>query len=183
MQSDPSTAPPNQPPSWRMVWKHPAYALALGFGSGLSPKAPGTIGTLLGWLLFIGLDACLPARALAVAVCLSIPIGWWACTQTASRLRMSDPGCIVWDEIAAFWLLLWALEGSLPTATIPLWGWHILAFIGFRFFDAVKPPPVNWADRIFKGSGMRGGWGIMFDDIIAAGCAYLVLGGVYWILL
>lgn len=166
-----------------MVCRHPAYALGLGLGSGLSPKAPGTVGTVLGWMLFIALDAFLPARALAVVVFLSIPIGWWACTLTASQLRMQDPGCIVWDEIAAFWLLLWGIENTLSTAAMPVWAWHILAFAGFRFFDAVKPPPVNWADRIFRGAGMRGGWGIMFDDVIAAGCTYFVLGGVYWALL
>ncbi len=162
--------------NWAMLWQHPAHTLALGLGSGLVPKMPGTAGTLLAWLLFLLLDWVLAPQALILLVLLSIPIGWWACTKTAAKLSMSDPGCIVWDEIAAFWLLLWAISSTLSVAVIPLWALQLLAFVGFRFFDAVKPQPVHWADSIFKGSGWRGGWGIMFDDIVAAGCTYLVLG-------
>lgn len=169
-----------QPASWGMLWQHPAYMLGLGFGSGLSPKAPGTIGTLLAWVLFIPLNNLLPSRVLIAVIFVSVPIGWWACTQTASKLRTTDPSCIVWDEIAAFWLLLWAVESTLATSTISLWLWHILAFIAFRFFDAAKPQPVRWADRIFQGNGLRGGWGIMFDDLVAAGCAYVLLLLISW---
>lgn len=165
---------------WRMLWQHPAYALGLGLGSGLASRAPGTVGTLLGWVLFLLFEWLLPARIWCVLVCLSVPLGWWVCTQTASALRVHDPSCIVWDEIAAFWLLLWTVNHTLTPSAMPLWTWHILAFIVFRFFDAVKPQPVRWADHIFQGGGMRGGWGIMFDDLVAAGCSYLLLAVIWW---
>jgi phosphatidylglycerophosphatase A len=81
---------------------------------------------------------------------------------------VSDPGQIVVDEIAAFWLVLWLV---MPTG---FWG-QLAAFALFRFFDAAKPGPVGWADRLFKGFGWRGGFGILFDDLVAAGCTVLVV--------
>ena len=81
---------------------------------------------------------------------------------------MSDPGNIVWDEIVAFWLVLWLL---LPAG---FWA-QFWAFVLFRFFDAAKPGPVGWADKSFKGFGWRGGFGIMFDDLVAAFCTLLVI--------
>lgn len=163
-----------------MVFSHPAHALALGFGSGLAPRAPGTAGTLLAWLLFAVMQAALPPLWLAACVMVSVPIGWWACTLTASKLGLSDPGCIVWDEIAAFWLLLWLADTLIPLLAPPGSGWppvvlYAAVFVVFRFFDAAKPWPVSWADRVFKGHGWRGGWGIMFDDLVAAACSLGVL--------
>ena len=101
-------------------------------------------------------------------IALSLPIGWWACTITARNLGRDDPGCIVWDEVVAMWLILWLLAPA---------SWHgqLLAFALFRLFDAAKPHPVRWADQCFKGSGWRGGWGILFDDLVAAFCTLLVL--------
>lgn len=165
-------------PSLRLMLRHPAYVLGLGFGSGLAPKAPGTAGTLLAWLLFVLAQYASLAPGMLYALGLfGIPVGWWACTRTAGHLSASDPGCIVWDEIAAFWLVLCALH-SLHAP--PLWTWaHVLwqaiAFVLFRFFDAAKPQPVRWADRAFKGTGWRGGWGIMWDDLIAAACTVAIL--------
>lgn len=151
------------------LWAHPAHLVALGFGSGLSPVAPGTAGTLWAWatyafLLQLGL---LPA-GIGWVIAASVPIGWWACTVTARHLGVADPGCIVWDEIVAFWLVLWLITPS------GFWG-QLGAFVLFRFFDAAKPGPVRWADQQFKGIGWRGGWGIMFDDFVAAFCALLVI--------
>jgi phosphatidylglycerophosphatase A len=80
----------------------------------------------------------------------------------------ADPGFIVWDEVLAFWLILWLL---MPAA----WWTQALAFALFRYFDAAKPGPVRWADQAFKGTGWRGGFGIMIDDLVAAGCTLLVL--------
>ena len=91
-----------------------------------------------------------------------------ACTVTARNLGVSDPGNIVWDEIVAFWLVLWLL---LPAG---FWA-QFWAFVLFRFFDAAKPGPVGWADKSFKGFGWRGGFGIMFDDLVAAFCTLLVI--------
>ena len=163
-------------PSWSFVLRHPAHLLGLGLGSGLSPVAPGTMGTLCGWALFLMLQVALPAWAQGLAVLAAIGTGWWACTLSARHLNKPDPGCIVWDEIAAFWLVLWLLW---PPAAERFrwahWGWQLAAFALFRFFDAAKPGPVAWADRVFKGDGWRGGWGIMFDDLVAAFCTLLVL--------
>lgn len=153
---------------------HPAHAIALGFGSGLSPWAPGTVGTLWAWLAFHPINALL-AGPLAWALLLVAATlgGWWACTLTAQHLGVADPGSIVWDEVIAFWLVLWLLG---PRG----FGAELAAFALFRLFDAAKPGPVGWADRAFKlrpGEviGPRQGFGILFDDLVAALCALLVL--------
>ena len=165
-------------PTWSFVLAHPAHFLGLGAGSGLSPKAPGTAGTLWAWAVWVLLQAAgLSPVWGGVLIVVSIPVGWWACTVSARDLRMSDPGCVVWDEVAAFWLMLWVLE--IVWAPAPwsraAWLWQLAAFASFRFFDAVKPQPVHWADQVFKGGGWRGGWGIMWDDLVAAACALAVL--------
>jgi phosphatidylglycerophosphatase A len=147
---------------------HPARGVALGFGAGLSPVAPGTVGTLWAWASFVVLHLYLDAVQLAWLIGLSLPLGWWASTVTARNLGVSDPGNIVWDEIVAFWLVLWLL---LPAGFWAQFG----AFVLFRYFDAAKPGPVGWADRLFKGFGWRAGFGIMFDDLVAAFCTLLVI--------
>ena len=147
---------------------HPAHLVALGFGSGLSPTAPGTVGTLWAWLTFFLLQHWLLPAGVGVVLLVGLVLGWWACTITARHLGVADPGCIVWDEILAFWLVLWL---AMPMG---FWG-QVVAFVLFRFFDAVKPGPVAWADQLFKGLGWRGGWGIMFDDLVAAFCTLLVI--------
>jgi len=163
----PETLPPQRPTAAFML-AHPAHIVALGFGSGLSPLAPGTCGTLWAWLAFLLLHHWLAPAQLAVVVALSLPLGWWACTVTARHLRIADPGAIVWDEIACFWIVLLLL---LPAG----WPAQVAAFALFRLFDAAKPGPVGWADRAFKGGGWRGGFGIMIDDGVAAFCTLLVL--------
>ncbi len=152
---------------------HPARWIALGFGSGLAPFAPGTVGTLWSWVSFLVLDRFLGAGGWGLLLALSLPVGWWACTRTAGDLGMADPGQIVWDEIVAFWLVLWIL---LPAG---FWA-QVAAFVLFRYFDAAKPGPVGWADRLYKDrpSGWARGWGILFDDLLAAGCTLLVIAGV-----
>ena len=160
-------APPRRP-SVRFLLAHPAHFLALGLGSGLSPVAPGTVGTLWAWLTFFLLQHWLLPAGVGVVLLAGLVLGWWACTITARHLGVADPGCIVWDEILAFWLVLWL---AMPMG---FWG-QVVAFALFRFFDAVKPGPVAWADELFKGLGWRGGWGIMFDDLVAAFCTLLVI--------
>ena len=147
---------------------HPAHLIALGFGSGLSPQAPGTVGTLWAWLAYLLLQHLLLPAGIGVVIAVSIPLGWWACTLTARHLGVADPGCVVWDEIVAFWIVLWL---AMPMG---FWG-QAAAFALFRFFDAAKPGPVGWADAYFKGMGWRGGWGILFDDFVAAFCTLFVL--------
>jgi phosphatidylglycerophosphatase A len=149
---------------------HPARWIALGFGSGLSPWAPGTVGTLWAWLTFLVLDRWLGPIDWAVLILLSAVIGWWACARTARELGIADPGQIVWDEVVAFWLVLWLV--------MPAGFWmQATAFALFRYFDAVKPGPVRWADALFKHSRSDAGrgFGILFDDFVAAGCTLLVI--------
>ena len=164
--SDAPSAP--RRPTVAFLLGHPAHFIALGFGAGLSRKAPGTVGTLWAWLSFLLLQHWFTPQQIGLLIAGSIPLGWWACTVTARHMRVADPGNLVWDEIVAFWLVLWLV---MPTG---FWG-QLIAFALFRFFDAAKPQPVKWADRCFKGFGWRGGWGIMFDDLVAASCTLLVI--------
>ncbi len=167
-------------PTFSFMLQHPAHILGLGLGSGLAPKAPGTFGTLWAWAVWeILWFAGTPLNGLWLLTLVSIPVGWWACTLTARHMGIDDPGSIVWDEVAAFWLVLCAMTSLLatPWGSTAYWLWHLAAFAVFRFFDAAKPQPVRWADRAFKGAGWRGGWGIMFDDLVAAVCTIIVLWG------
>ncbi len=152
--------------------RHPARWIALGFGSGLSPWAPGTVGTLWAWVAFLVLDRWLGASApwgWAVVIAASLPIGVWACARTASDLAVADPGAIVWDEVIAFWIVLWLV---MPAG----WVAQAVAFGLFRFFDAVKPGPIGWTDRRFKAArGWMQGVGIIADDLVAALFTLLVI--------
>lgn len=151
----------------RFMRQHPLHLIALGFGSGLSPVAPGTMGTLWAWLAWIVLGFWLSPAQLGWLAVLSLPLGWWASARTATRMGVPDPSAIVIDEIAAFWLVLWLLTPMGPLG-------QLVAFALFRFFDAVKPGPVGWADRKLHGTwGWRGGLGIMLDDVVAAFCTLL----------
>jgi phosphatidylglycerophosphatase A len=168
--------PPLRPallrPTMRFMLAHPAHAIALGFGSGLSPVAPGTVGTLWAWAAWLVLQTWLAPATLLWVVLAALPVTWWACTVTAGNLRILDPGAIVADEIVAFWIVL-ALV--LPAG----WGAQLVAFVLFRIFDAVKPGPVAWADDLFHGFGWRGGLGILLDDLVAAFCTLLVIA--FWV--
>ena len=164
------------PPTARFMLSHPAHLIALGFGSGLSPLAPGTTGTLWAWLAFLLLQPWMNDLRWALLIGVSIPLGWWACSVTARNLRVLDPGSIVWDEVVAFWLVLWLV--------MPAGFWAQLAAFGlFRYFDAAKPGPVGWADGLAHGvdpatqphAWSLAGLGIMVDDLVAAGCALLVV--------
>jgi phosphatidylglycerophosphatase A len=155
-------------PTAAFMLSHPAHLIALGFGSGLSPVAPGTAGTLWAWLAYLVALQWLDTATLGWIIAASLPIGWWACTLTAQHMRVLDPGHIVWDEVVAFWIILWLV---MPAG----WAGQTAAFVLFRFFDAVKPGPVAWADDLFHGFGWRGGFGILFDDLVAALCTLLVI--------
>jgi phosphatidylglycerophosphatase A len=160
-------------PGARFMFAHPARWIALGFGAGLSPIAPGTMGTLWAWLSFALLGRWLGALSWGVLIAVSLVVGLWACTRTAQHMAVADPGAVVWDEIVAFWIVLWVLTPA------GFWA-QAAAFALFRFFDAVKPGPVRWADRRYKlqpgqAIGWRQGWGILLDDLVAAGCTLLVI--------
>jgi phosphatidylglycerophosphatase A len=177
LQPPVGTAP--RKPGWRFLFSQPAHAIALGFGSGLSPWAPGTVGTLWAWLAFVVLDPHLGAWLWAGLLLASFFVGWWACTLAARHLGIADPGAIVWDEVIAFWLVLWIVTPA------SFWA-QLWAFALFRFFDAAKPGPVAWADHLFKGRrgapiGWAQGFGIIFDDLVAALCTLLVIALGRWL--
>jgi len=174
--------PPARPrrATWRFMGLHPLRLIALGFGSGLSPVAPGTAGTLAGWALYLLIDRLCAPSPLAWGVLLGagLVVGWWACTHTARALAVSDPSAVVWDEIIAFWIILWLL---MPTGLLG----QAIAFGLFRLFDAVKRGPVGWADACFKPErgalpGWPQGFGIIFDDLVAALCTLAVYYAGQW---
>jgi len=148
----------------RALLGHPGGWIACGFGSGLSPWAPGTAGSaaaLLPWLALRELDA--PYYVLVVAI--AFAIGAWASNVAIDRLRIADPGAVVCDEFVGQWIAL------LPLVLAPRgWPWVVVAFGLFRLFDVWKPWPVSWADR-----RIHGGVGVMLDDVIAGAYAALVL--------
>ena len=160
-------------PGWRFLFAHPAHFIALGAGSGLSPVAPGTVGTLFAWLTYAGWASTLDHGGRAAVLAGALLLGWWAGTVTARHLAQADPSPIVCDEIVAFWLVLWLLTPASFAA-------QAVAFVLFRVFDAAKPGPVAWADQRFKGRrgqpiGWAQGFGIVFDDLVAALCTLLVI--------
>ena len=175
-QTPPDVAPPMGRPTARFMFAHPAHLIALGAGSGLSRIAPGTSGTLWAWVVFVALSPWMSDTAWGWVIAASLPIGWWASTLTARDMNVLDPGSIVWDEIVAFWCVLWLV---MPTGLVG----QVMAFGLFRFFDAVKPGPVGWADALFHGvdpktdtrAWHKAGLGIMLDDMVAAGCTVLVI--------
>ncbi len=156
-------------PTANFMWQHPARWLALGFGSGLSRVAPGTVGTLWAWVAFIVLSPWMDDLRWAVLIALSLPVGVWACARTADDMGLVDPGAIVWDEIVAFWIVLWLITPA------GFWA-QAAAFALFRYFDAAKPGPVGWADRLLehREESWARGLGILFDDLVAAACTLFV---------
>ncbi len=145
----------------RQVMTDPVHILAFGFGTGLAPVAPGTVGSLPGVLLaWLTLDLGLMTQ-IGVAAFL-IAFGVWVCGESARRLGIHDHGGIVWDEIAGMYVVLIVAP---PT----VWAW-ILAFGLFRAFDIVKPWPIRDLDH-----RLHGGVGIMLDDLVAALYAALML--------
>ncbi len=155
---------------WRFALRDPLHLVALGFGTGLAPRAPGTAGSLLGWASYLLLTLWLPPQAWSLLLFVAFTAGIWVCGRTARDLGTDDPSAVVWDEIVAIWLVLWLLQ---PAPGVPaVWWLQALGFVLFRVFDAVKRGPVGWADRHVKG-----GLGIMFDDLVAAALTLAVLFG------
>jgi phosphatidylglycerophosphatase A len=152
----------------RKVLTDPVHILAFGFGTGLSPVAPGTVGSLIGVLFaWLTLDLGLPLQ-LAVAAAISFA-GIWICGESARRIGVHDHGGIVWDEIAGMYITLLAAP---PTIA----GWT-LGFLLFRVFDIAKPWPIRDLDH-----RLGGGLGIMLDDLAAALYALILLGLYRWLM-
>jgi len=147
-------------------WLNPVHLLALGFGSGAAPKAPGTCGTLVAVILYWPLSQLNPNQYLLM-VLVTCVVGIYLCGKTAEDLGVHDHGSIVWDEFAGFWITMIAAPVG--------WVWVLIGFVLFRFFDIIKPWPINWIDK-----KVTGGLGIMLDDVVAGVMAALVLQGLAW---
>ena len=149
-------------PGFRFVFNHPAHCIAFGFGAGLSRFAPGTAGTLVGFPLYWWLTLYVSEIEMLTLIVILFALGVWACGITGRHLGISDHGGMCWDEIVAFLLILEIAPADLA--------WQVAAFFLFRFFDVVKPSPIRELER-----RMKGGFGVMFDDILAAGYTLLAL--------
>ena len=151
-------AKPHPAPDFR---KHPVQFLAFGFGSGLSPKAPGTAGTLLAIPLYL-LIAQWGLLQYTAVVLVAAVLGVWICGAASRQLDVHDHPGIVWDEFVGFWITMWALPAD--------WVWVLAGFVVFRLYDIVKPWPISVLDR-----RVGGGFGIMIDDVLAGVMACLTL--------
>ena len=149
-------------PTPAFAYSHPAYVIAFGFGAGLAPLAPGTVGTLVAWPFGWLIGSVISPAPFAAATLVAFLIGIWACELTGRALGVADHRAMVWDEMVAFMLVLAIIPRHL--------GWQAAAFVLFRFFDIAKPPPIRWFE-----TRLHGGFGVMFDDLLAAGYTLLVL--------
>ena len=139
----------------RWVFSRPAAFIAFGAGSGLAPRGPGTAGTLAAFPLHVGLAWMLAPLPHLLAIAALFALGVWASAAASRDLGVDDHGGIVIDEVVAFLLVLWAVPAA-------WWAW-VAAFALFRLFDIFKPQPIRWFDR-----NLKGGFGVMFDDLLAA---------------
>jgi phosphatidylglycerophosphatase A len=139
--------------------KNPWHLLATGFGSGLSPVIPGTMGTLAAIPFYLALSHLSLGWYMGMIVFSSLA-GFIICQKTADDMGVHDHGSIVWDEFVGFWITMLCVQYT--GHSIGDWHWILAGFVLFRFFDMVKPWPIGWLDRHVKG-----GLGIMLDDIVA----------------
>ena len=151
--SEPTSHPKRQRIPARMIFSDPWCWLGFGFGAGLSPVAPGTLGTLTALPLYAGLSALSLTGYVAVVVLL-FALGILICQKSEERLGISDHSGIVWDEIVGYLVTMTAVPFSWPAAA--------LGFLLFRVFDILKPWPIRQLDRT-----VHGGFGIMLDDVLA----------------
>ncbi|HTN48676.1 MAG TPA: phosphatidylglycerophosphatase A [Burkholderiaceae bacterium] len=156
-----TSAPAPVEANWSFLLAHPAHSLALGFGSGLLRPAPGTWGTLAGWIAFVVLDGWLSLRGWLILLPLTFVLGAVCAQRTGTDLGRADHGAIVIDEIVAIWVVLLLLPSTLFA--------QALGVLAFRVFDILKPPPIRAIDGRYKN-----GFGVMADDLVAAFYALLV---------
>jgi len=156
-------------PDGKFLLAHPSHLIACGFGSGLSPWAPGTVGTLFGWMSYLVIKPYFADGPFLAFLALCFAFGVLACHRTGRDLGVADHGSIVWDEIVPFWLIL--------VFTPPGLLWQGLAFLLFRGFDILKPYPANVID-----ARMKHGLGVMLDDVAAAAYTLVVLALVVRVL-
>jgi phosphatidylglycerophosphatase A len=152
--TDRDAAESSNPNLGRVAFGSPAGLLAFGFGAGLSPFAPGTMGTLVAIPFVFGLKSLDPAVYWLVLLALFL-LGVGVCGVVSRDLGVHDHGGIVWDEMVGYWIAV---------AFVPLqWGWLLAAFLLFRLFDIFKPWPIRQLAQ-----KVSGGFGIMLDDVVAA---------------
>ena len=152
----------NTPRPARVVLTHPAGWIASGFGLGLAPRAPGTVGSLaalLPWWFFLR-PLSLPIYLFVLLI--AFAVGVWSANWVIAQTRIEDPSVVVWDEFVGQWIALLLAPAG--------WQWMLAGFALFRLFDIWKPWPVRWADR-----ELHGGLGAMFDDVLAGVYAAMVL--------
>ena len=137
----------------KAILANPIHLLAFGFGAGLSPKAPGTMGTVVAVLIYLVLPS-MPPTIYVGLILLSFVFGIWICGKTAEDLGVHDHGGIVWDEFVGYWVTMFMAPSGLF--------WVLLGFVLFRLLDIFKPWPIKWADK-----ELAGGLGIMLDDVLA----------------
>ena len=147
---------------------NPIHLLSLGLGSGLSPKMPGTMGSLVGIGLFLLLPTLAWQTYLSITV-IALILGIYLCAETARALKVHDHPAIVWDEIVGIFITLFMVPKT--------WPWILLGFVLFRLFDILKPWPISLADKHIKG-----GLGIMLDDVIAGLFSLLIIQIILYLL-
>jgi phosphatidylglycerophosphatase A len=157
----PDAASTPQTATLRWMLSHPARILAQFFGAGLLRPGPGTWGTLAGWVSWLALLQNRSTLWQIAVILAGFLIGCWACHKAGKDLGIADHGSFVIDEVMAFWLMLWLVPTTLFAQSF--------AFLLFRLFDIFKPPPIRYFDRRLKN-----GFGVMFDDLLAAFYALLV---------
>ncbi|WEM44042.1 phosphatidylglycerophosphatase A [Photobacterium sp. DA100] len=156
-------------PKDKINLKNPWHLLATGFGSGLSPIIPGTMGTVAAIPLYL-LMVQLPFTVYLLITVVAAFIGITICQKTSDDMGVHDHGSIVWDEFVGFWI-------TMAIAPVVSWQWVLAGFVLFRFFDMVKPWPISWLDK-----HVHGGLGIMVDDILAGFMAMIALWGLgHWL--
>ncbi len=149
------------------IWKKPVYLLATGFGSGLSPIMPGTCGTIIAIPIYLLLNL-LPWMYYLSILGVMIIAGFVICGIVERQTKIKDNPSIVWDEIVGYLLTM----AFMPTS----WRYIIIGFILFRIFDIWKPWPVSWVN-----DNMRGGFGVVIDDLLAAVYAGLLLQLIFYL--
>jgi len=145
----------------KAILSNPIHLLAFGFGAGLSPKAPGTVGTVVAVLIYLLLPA-MSVLAFAGLIVVSFVFGIWICGKTSEDLGVHDHGGIVWDEFVGYWITMFMAPSGLI--------WVLIGFVLFRLLDIFKPWPIKWADK-----ELSGGLGIMLDDVLAGIMAALCI--------
>jgi phosphatidylglycerophosphatase A len=151
--------------TFKALLKRPSSFIAYGFGSGLAPKAPGTVGTLAALPIY-WLMQDWPLTIYLASVFLAFMAGIWLCQRTVDWIKEDDPSGVVWDEIVGYLVAMTFAPAG--------WEWMLTGFVLFRFFDIVKPWPVSWADN-----RLHGGLGIMLDDVVAGTYVIAILQILY----